>query len=843
MFILLFLIVSAIGLVVVYEDEVKAVVIKELNKHLATEVRIEPKNIDLTFISSFPKCAIEFKNFTAMEAWDKKEKDTLMFAENLSLRFSLQDIFNKKYDVKQIALTNARLYLKADKNGKPNYEVWKTKELSTTENSNDSLQFKLESIELKNINISYKNRQQKFKTECIINDVVFTGNFSDHEYEMTSEGKIKVNSVSVDKTSFIKNKLLNLDIVFQVTGDKYTIKKADLALNKMEFDLDGNFKYSDSLENFKLNYKARNMDIESVLSLLPEKYKDRISDYKSTGEFFANGNFEYDVAKPFSIRSSFGINKATIEYAPKGTKLTNVVVNGELVVSEKNSYIKWSDFNVDLNGDNVKGRFLMENFGDPYLEVAAVGAFNLMHLHSFWPIDTLQKLEGNMKFSGEIKGKFNDLKQNTFSDKLSVNLNVEVEKLKTQFKNDPKEIAVESCKIIAVERDIKVENFKLLKGETDLELNGEIPGLFNHLLDNKSPLVIKGNLNCKNLSMEDLIFSSGSSGSSASESSEFNVPDNVNLVLDATIQHFTFGKFEANNIRGNFELKNQKAMVSDMKFETMEGEAVVNAFADASGKNLDLTLQSQIKNINVKKMFTQMNNFGQATLLDKNINGYITATIDFFGTWDKQLNVNLNSITTTADMTIDRGELNDFKPLEGLARFVDLQELRRIKFSSLTSKIQIKNSTIFIPQTTIKNSVLNIDFNGTHTFSNDVDYHIRLLISELLAKKRKADDEFGPEENDPDNRRSAFILMTGNIDNLQYKYDRKGLKQKIKEDIKQEKQNLKDLFREEFGSKKDTAKVKPGAKANQKFELEKPDNKQEKKTLEPKKKKDDDDDF
>jgi hypothetical protein len=175
---------------------------------------------------------------------------------------------------------------------------------------------------------------------------------------------------------------------------------------------------------------------------------------------------------------------------------------------------------------------------------------------------------------------------------------------------------------------------------------------------------------------------------------------------------------------------------------------------------------------------------------------------------------------------------------------VDLEELKRIKFSSLTSTLSIHDKVIYIPKTALKNSALNIDFSGTHDFDNNIDYHIRLLISELLAKKRKADDEFGPVENDPENKRSAFILMTGNIDNIKVKYDKQGLKQKIKEDIKQEKQNLKQILKEEFGLfKNDSIKVKETKKSEQKFELEKADNKKAKKTLEPKKKEDDDDDF
>jgi uncharacterized protein involved in outer membrane biogenesis len=55
---LLSLIIIGVTLVVVYEDDVKAIVIKELNKHLNAEVRIDPKNIDLTIIRSFPDCAL-----------------------------------------------------------------------------------------------------------------------------------------------------------------------------------------------------------------------------------------------------------------------------------------------------------------------------------------------------------------------------------------------------------------------------------------------------------------------------------------------------------------------------------------------------------------------------------------------------------------------------------------------------------------------------------------------------------------------------------------------------------------------------------------------------------------
>ncbi|MBL7936338.1 MAG: hypothetical protein JNM51_11090, partial [Bacteroidia bacterium] len=228
---------------------------------------------------------------------------------------------------------------------------------------------------------------------------------------------------------------------------------------------------------------------------------------------------------------------------------------------------------------------------------------------------------------------------------------------------------------------------------------------------------------------------------------------------------------------------------------------------------------------------------------------FVTAGIDFSGTWDKKLNADLNSINVSSSILIERGELIGFKPLESLAKYIDVNELRHIKFSTLQSAVEIKNRIITIPKTSIKSNAINLELWGKHTFDNMIDYHIQLLLSELLAKKPRKNNDFDEElslvENDPENRRSVFVLMTGPIDNPTIKYDRKGAKEKIKEDIKQEKQNLKQLLKEEFGFfKKDSTKTKETPKANQTFQIqigeEKP---KDNKPLQPKKKEEEEDDF
>jgi len=83
--------------------------------------------------------------------------------------------------------------------------------------------------------------------------------------------------------------------------------------------------------------------------------------------------------------------------------------------------------------------------------------------------------------------------------------------------------------------------------------------------------------------------------------------------------------------------------------------------------------------------------------------------------------------------------------------------------------------------------------------------------------------------------------MTGTIDKPVISYDRKAMKQKIREDIKEEKTNLKKILNEEFGwFKKDSTlnKKEDNKKQDQKFKI---DFNQKKK--EDEKKDEDDEDF
>jgi hypothetical protein len=123
---------------------------------------------------------------------------------------------------------------------------------------------------------------------------------------------------------------------------------------------------------------------------------------------------------------------------------------------------------------------------------------------------------------------------------------------------------------------------------------------------------------------------------------------------------------------------------------------------------------------------------------------------------------------------------------------------------------------------------MNLYCSGTHDFENNIDYHFKVTLSELLSKKRKREspknNEFDEIEEDAEGKTTLFISMTGNIENPKIKFDKKELKQFVKDEIKNEKQTVKQLLKEEFGLfKKDKSlkdKVEKKTTKQKDFEVE-----------------------
>ncbi|MCB0820641.1 MAG: AsmA-like C-terminal region-containing protein, partial [Bacteroidetes bacterium] len=244
--------------------------------------------------------------------------------------------------------------------------------------------------------------------------------------------------------------------------------------------------------------------------------------------------------------------------------------------------------------------------------------------------------------------------------------------------------------------------------------------------------------------------------------------------------------------------------VRQVGFKTMEGSVSLEGSIDSKNTNdLIVNCTGKLNGINVNQLFHQLENFGQQVITDQHLMGKLNSELELKMFMDSSLNVDSKRLKAEAFIKLDNGRLVNFEPLNNLSKFISLEELKDVRFSSLQNTIEIKNEQVFIPRMEITSSALDIFVSGKHGFDNQIDYHFQVTLSDLLSRKakkaKKENEEFGEVADDGLGRTQLFISMTGPVDNPKISYDSRGAKEKLKTDIKEEKQVLKKILNKEFG--------------------------------------------
>ena len=188
--------------------------------------------------------------------------------------------------------------------------------------------------------------------------------------------------------------------------------------------------------------------------------------------------------------------------------------------------------------------------------------------------------------------------------------------------------------------------------------------------------------------------------------------------------------------------------------------------------------------------------------MDKHIKGELTGLVNFSAGLDERMKIKKETILADCDVVIQDGELSGFEPMRKLSRYIDVEELEDVKFSTLTNQIFIRNEEVIIPKMDISSSAFDITGSGLHGFDKNFTYKVKVSLSELLSKKAKKSDKKESEwviEDDGLGRVFIPLIIEGTDQGTEVRYDRKGALQNVRDQFKEEKKELREILNEEFG--------------------------------------------
>ena len=784
---------------------IKGLVIEQMNARLNTPVQVE--DINFSLIRKFPFASIDFKGVKIKGVKTLDGNQELLQAEHLFFMFSWFDLFGDEIHLKKIELHDAFLNIYTDKNSSNNFDIFK-KDPSNKSNLN----LKLESVLFDNVETTYISIPAKRNYNAAILKGDFSGNFTDEIYEMQMNSDLFVRQFKMEGTNYLNHKSTSLQLSITINNKtgKYEIHPSILKVEALAFDVNGNLQNEVEGVAMDLTVSSKEAGLKELLSFIPGVYTDKLSKYKYDGDIYFNLKISGKSSKKTTpkITATFGTSNASLKPKDSDYSLKNIRFNGDytssISLSRPYALLRLNNVSASLEGQPFNANLEVEDFNNPLIHLTAKSTINLEVLRGFFMPDTIETMNGNVIMDATISGRTND-KASWISEG-----NFQLQNVNFKIKEKPIAFTNFNGVFSLSGNQLTLTDIRGNAAGSDFEANGTFNNIYNFILSDKEILSGQVNISSRNLDLNELLEDKKKSTSTDTlYRLDFNKRLSVSMNVNVGI--LTFRKFQAWQMKGNIELHNKILTTNNLNFKACEGSIKLEGSINAQDNDsILIAYDADIKKIDINQLFTQMGNFGQSVLVDKNVKGNVTATVQFASVWSKSLNCNLDKIYAKSNLTIENGELINFDPMLALSKYVKGADLKQIKFSTLKNQIEIKNQTIFIPTMEIKTNAMDLIASGTHKFNNVIDYHLQLYLSQILGKKvKEMNTEFGTIEDDGLGKTRIFLTMNGPVSNPKITYDRTGVEQKIKKDIVQEKQNLKNILHDEFGwFKKDSLKTR-----------------------------------
>jgi hypothetical protein len=788
---IVFLLVSLVTISIVYESRISAYFLSTLNEKL--EAEIKAKNINFSLLAKFPFASIRLDSMT-IEPKNHK-LPALYSAKTTFLEFNILDVFSGNYAIRNIEVRKGKLVLFTSA-GARNFDLFKKTE------GNAKFNFALRNVRLSDIALSIEDHDKEFFLKSYINTAAVKGKFSEAEYDISAKLNGKLKELTQKNNSILKQKTIDLTTDLHVSSEVYSIRDCNLSLQGIGFNIEGSVDNSKAVST-DLKIVGDDITLTDLYKLLPQRLTPKADEYESEGnlDFIANISGPVDSSL---INAEFTIKKGHLVYKADNVELKNIDLSGKISNgkqrSMRSSKLQLTNFYAETNGGRISGNLTIKDFTDPNLSINAKAVTALEHILPFIKQDKIISGKGRVEVQAHYEGRIRKAEKASQIAAINSGGVIKGKNVTLVFKDKNTVISDLNTELLLNKNDLIIRSLDLKYNNTPFRITGSfdnlIPALF---LKDEYPVA---SLDLYSPDADLGIFFKTSSTPNKDTTTVLAFPfrtANFTVKLDKT--HYE--KFEASDVTGTFTLRNNILTGENVAFNTMEGKVSFEGTAHIIPKGVVVKASAAASHINISKLFYEFNNFGQETLTDQNLKGIGDADVNFQCFWNKKLDFDPSSLTALCNISIDKGELNNFEPLYLLGKYISLNELKNIRFSKLQNNFVVKDNKVIFPDMNINSNALNLTVSGTHYFSNRVDYHFQLLLNDLLwqkAKKAKPQNEdFGVEEDDGLGKINLFVSMTGDLDSPVFTYDKKGLRKNIKDEAKSEKLVVKSMLKKDLG--------------------------------------------
>jgi AsmA-like C-terminal region/Protein of unknown function len=750
-------------------------------------------DVELSFFRNFPKASVLLHDVMVTDTMFGKHHHPFFKGKEVYAELGIMKLIRNEPAIAGLKIKDAAIYLFTDSTGYTNAYLFKPKKDSTASTSGAGTDntSSLRSIAMEQVRITIDDKEKQKFQDFEVRSLNLSIDEKDAATEFHVQTTTMVHSLAFDLRmgSFIKEKKFEGSFKFRLEKKLQQLRfdSIDVTIGDHPFNLSGAFDLEGPDPQFSLRIHTRQIGYDFAKTLFTNKVDTALSIVDLTGKVDADASITGPLkgGDPL-IYANWAVKRSNVTTpflnfndASFTGYYTDEVVKGQ-PRTDPNSKIVINDFSANWNGLPVSSANIeILNLYQPVLNCDLTSTFSLTTLNDIIGSNVLQLQAGEGSINITYKG---PLEENNNTNSF-INGSVSFKNGNVLYQPRNVELKNVNGSLLFKNSDVIIKNLQCVVLNNKLTMDGEAKNLLTLLNTDPNKAIIDWNIYSPALNLSSFIYllKSGKKVTAvkapktklrkaASSIDEVLDEGRLNVALKAAT--LTYRKFEASNVTANVTLLQDRYAINKVSMDHAGGHI------DLSGSLVSLrdnyhqaTVDVLMDNVDVSKVFTAFNNFGQDGIKSQNLDGKLNAKINATLQLDNDGKAYPNTIASVVDFSLKNGALNNFEPVKKIQSFMfKKRDFENIRFAELKDRLEISNQQIKINRMEIESTVISMYVEGIYSMKGATDMSIQIPLSNL--KKRRAD--FKPENTGVDKKGGASIFMRGRPGpdgNIQFKPD------------------------------------------------------------------------
>ncbi|MFS8083214.1 MAG: AsmA-like C-terminal region-containing protein, partial [Ginsengibacter sp.] len=711
--------------------------------------------------------------------------------KKLYVSMAFSSLIKGKFQLKGITSENGVIDIFTDTSGYSNDYLLKTHQSTNTKNKPSENSSVLSFLKLKNFRFILDDKRKEKLYDISAKRLLLKFTNEDSILKINTDADLLIHSLAfnLERGSFAKEKTFEGDftLLFHKINQQLTGEKNKISIENHSFIISSRFDLKGPDPQFYLSIESKKLFYNLAKSLLPGKIAQSLSIVNVNGpidvEAIIDGplkggdpkiNVHWQIGKTDLMTPFTSFSSASFQ-----GNFTNHV-NESLPRTDPNSKIDISDFSAEWNSIPVFSKLMeIDNLSVPILktdlqsnfpleklnELLGSGSFSLTTGHASALLTYQGPLVNNNQHNSLVNGEINFNNGNILYTPRNVNLkNVNGKLL---FNNSRVQVRNLSCDVL---------NNKII-------MNGSADNLISLLNSEPNKAIINWNIYSPSLNLASFIYLLKNRNTNSHKTSGKNklgkiagqiddLLDRGNINLDIKADKMNYKKLNANNFSAHVALYPESYQVKNVIMYFNGGSINLDGTLSNKSSNQHAgNFSATLKNIDINKIFTAFNNFGQTGIEANNLSGRLDANVSGSLLMNDEGKAYPNSITSQVNFSLKNGALINFSPIQKIQNFIfKKRNFSDIKFAELKNKLEIANQEIKINRMEIASSVIRVYVEGVYSLKGNTDLSIQIPFNNF----KKQDSNYIPTNKGINKKAGRSLYLRGRPGpdgNVEFKVD------------------------------------------------------------------------